>query len=358
MLSIITFIRRFFVRLDRGIERIRTEWNHRANMRSILIVLLIASAVVYCYTAMIAPPDDFPVRTLITVPSGSSSDQIAHSLVEQHVIRSAMAFEIAEILSGASNSLRAGDYMFKTPQNILAIAHIVATGAYGLEPIHITVPDGSTVKDMATLFAAQLPRFDASAFLAEAQPQEGYLFPDTYYFLPNVTEHTVVETMRQNFDQRIATLVPPIASSTYSLSDIVIMASIVEKEANTDHDRRMVAGVLWNRIAKNMPLQSDIPIMYVTGKYDSQLTMADLHNPSPYNTYVHAGLPIGPVDNPSLNAIDAAAFPIKNNYLFYLSDKSDTTYYATTYAGHMRNKALYMDHVTLATTTHATSSSQ
>ena len=318
-------------------------WDRRTNIRTILLLLLAASGGVWFYFTIFLPPELFPSKELIAIPVGSSTAEIGAILENNHVIRSAFAFRVIEKLRGVSGSLHAGDYIFKTPQNIWSVAHIIAIGSYGLEPLHITIPEGITVRKLSEIYAEQLPRFHKDAFLAQAIPLEGYLFPDTYYFLPNVNDTTVIAAMRQNFDIHIMKIQPTIASSTHSLADIVIMASIVEKEADTEHDRRMVAGVLWNRIARGIPLQSDIPIMYVTGKYDSQLTFADLRNPSPYNTYVHKGLPVGPVNNPSLSSILAAANPIKNDYLFYLSDKNNVTYYSKTYEQHLLYKAQYID---------------
>lgn len=333
----------FFEWLDHRYHDFRTIWEYRINIRTILFLLFVSSLGVWFYFTLFTAPDQFPSKTLISVPSGTAAADIGQLLQDEHVIRSALAFRIIEKLLGHSSTLHAGDYIFKQPQNVFVVAKAIAIGAYGLEPLHITIPEGSTVKQMADIYAAQLPRFKKDSFLTQALPLEGFLFPDTYFFLPNVNETTVIAAMRQNFDVHIQKINPQIIASKHTIQEIVTMASIVEKEANSEHDRRMVSGVLWNRIARGMPLQSDIPIMYVTGKYDSKLTFADLRNPSPYNTYVHKGLPIGPVNNPSISAILAAANPIKNDYLFYLSDSNDTTYYSKTYDQHLLYKAQYID---------------
>ncbi|MDB5188334.1 MAG: Endolytic murein transglycosylase [Candidatus Kaiserbacteria bacterium] len=343
MKKISDYIRGFFEWLDHEYYSFQTSWQYRINIRTILFLLFVGSLATWGYFVLFVAPDQFPSKVLITVPAGASATNIGIILEDQHVIRSAFTFRVIEKLLGASNTLHAGDYIFKQPENVLTVARAIAIGAYGLEPLHITIPEGYTVRQMAEIYAAQLPRFNKASFLTQAMPLEGFLFPDTYYFLPNVTETTVIAAMRQNFDVQIQKIQPQIASSTHTIEEITTMASIIEKEADTEHDRRMVSGVLWNRIAKGMPLQSDIPIMYVTGKYDSRLTLADLRNPSPYNTYVHKGLPIGPVNNPSIASILAAANPIKSDFLFYLSDKNNVTYYSKTYAQHLQYKALYID---------------
>jgi UPF0755 protein len=335
-----------FEHVHRQVDSFEALWRYRTNLRTSLFALLFGSFSAWMYFTQYTPPAQFPVHTLISVDKGASAQSIADDLVQQHVIRSAWAFRGIVYMYGATASLHAGDYSFKQPVGVWTIARAVMAGAYGLEPIHITIPEGTTVEDMAEMYARVLPRFDKKSFLIQATPHQGFLFPDTYYFLPNVHEDTVIKTMQANFDQRIASHPEIFAHTTHSMRDIVIMASIVEKEANKDYDRRMIAGVLWNRISKGIPLQSDVPIIYVTGKADSKLTLTDLKNDSPYNTYVHKGLPIGAVNNPSFSALAAAANPIKNDYLFYLADSNDTTYYARTYAEHLKFKAQYIDHAT------------
>ena len=197
-------------------------------------------------------------------------------------------------------------------------------------------------KEMAALLDRQFERFDAKNFLAEAQPQEGYLFPDTYFFMPNATERTIIQAMRQNFDQHLSEIELRLASSTHSLKDIVIMASLIEREARDPKDRRIIAGVLWNRLARKMPLQVDVTFLYTIGKDTFQLTTVDLISDSPYNTYKNKGLPPTPIGSPSLDSLLAAAEPTKNNYLFYLADHNGVTYFSRTYEEHLRKKRLYL----------------
>ncbi len=121
--------------------------------------------------------------------------------------------------------------------------------------------------------------------------------------------------MRQDFDGQIASIEPIIASSTHSLSDIITMASIVQDEASNTHDRDMIAGILWRRLAAGIPLQADPTLVYSTGKNDSQLTIADLVSTSPYNTYARKGLPPTPIGSPSLDSIIATAEATTSPYL-------------------------------------------
>jgi UPF0755 protein len=243
---------------------------------------------------------------------------------------------------GRARGAKAGDYIFKEPQSVWGIARRISTGAFGLEPVRIRITEGATTREMAEQLSKALPRFNADAFLLAARPQEGYLFPDTYFFLPNAHEDAVLDTLRQNFDAHIAELQPLIAASGHSLEEIITMASIIEREARVPADRRMISGVLWNRIRINMPLQVDVTFLYTVGKNTFQLTLADLRTDHPYNTYVNKGLPPGPIGSPSLDSIQAAAEPTPNPYLFYLADNTGVTHFSKTYEEHLRKKRLYL----------------
>ena len=120
------------------------------------------------------------------------------------------------------------------------------------------------------------------------------------------------------------------------------MASIIEKEAHTSDDRRVISGILWERLKIGMPLQVDATFLYINGKNTYDLSVDDLAIDSPYNTYKYAGLPIGPIGNPGLDSLEAALAPMTSPYLYYLSDKSGKTYYARTFNEHKRNREKYM----------------
>jgi len=292
---------------------------------------------------VIAPPQEFPVGKLVSVPEGASASEVGLLLQEQGVVQQSHTFRIAVILLGRDRGVRAGDYLFKEPKDVISIARAITTGAFGLEPIRFRVPEGATTNEMAKLFSSQLQRFDSDKFIGKAQPQEGYLFPDTYFFLPNASEDVVIDAMRQNFDAQVATLVGDITKSGRTLKDVVIMASILEREARNYEDRQKIAGVLWRRIKISMALQVDAAFIYSIGRSTFTLTTADLVNKDdPYNTYVHKGLPPGAIGSPSISSLRAAVNPIDKGYIFYLADRNYVTHYSKTYEEHLRKKALYL----------------
>lgn len=316
-------------------------WQAHANRRSIVIVIVGGALLTLSYIYVVEPPDDFPIDTLVNVPSGETLTQVSDTLEHSNVIRSALAFRVLVRVIGYERGVRAGDYLFKEPRDIFSVARAMSTGAFGLEPMRIRIPEGATTKDMSAIYGSRLQRFNRENFLAQAQPMEGFLFPDTYFFMPNATEDSVIQTMRQNFDAKIIDLQPLIEKSGHSLSDIVIMASIIEREARNSEDRRKISGVLWNRMRKGMALQVDVTFLYTIGKGTFQLTKKDLASDSPYNTYVNKGLPPTAIGSPSLDSLRASVDPFKSDYLYFLADRNGVTHFCKTYACQLANKARY-----------------
>ena len=303
-----------------------------------LITLLIGG---YCLA--FAPPSGFSPGSMVRVARGTPVPEIAAELATAHIIRHPSILRALLRVSGESGNVKPGVYQFTAPQNVFIIAYRLVAGAYGLPPVRITFIEGTTVREAAVHVASAMPDITADDFLAAAEGKEGYLFPDTYFFQPSDDAASIVAAMRANFDTKIAPIVPAIGASGHSLADIVTMASIVEKEARTSADRRMVAGILWNRIKLGMPLQVDAVFGYIFDRATYSPSPADLKVASPYNTYLHAGLPPGPIDNPGLDSLQAAAQPTKTSYLYYLTGRDGLMHYATTYAGHQANLRKYLN---------------
>ena len=189
------------------------------------------------------------------------------------------------------------------------------------QAVHITFVEGETISQMATQVANSFPNISAEEFISTAEHYDGYLFPDTYFFAPDADTATILTKMHLNFDTKITPLLPDISAAGHSLADVVTMASLIEGEASSTVDRGMVSGILWNRLAKNMPLQVDVA----------------------RETYTHRGLPAEPINNPSLDSLDAAVHPTSTKYLYYLTGKDGVMHYAKTLAEHNRNIALYLN---------------
>lgn len=295
------------------------------------------------YGTLLRPPSDFPRDSIIRVAPGATVQATAQTLQKEQVIRSAIAFRLALTISGKETGLIAGDYYFSKPESMVRIVQRMIAGDFRLTPVRITIPEGATVNQMADIFAQSLRSFSKDEFIAHASPQEGMLFPDTYFLPPNSSPDTVVATLQRTFEQKIAILEPEIRASGKPLKDIIIMASLIEKEARLTETRRTIAGILWERLRIGMPLQVDAAFLYINGKNTYELTMDDLAIDSLYNTYKYAGLPAGPIGSPGLDAIRATLTPIESPYLYYLADKNGATHYARTFDEHKRNRELYMN---------------
>jgi UPF0755 protein len=314
---------------------------HRYPRRWAAVLALVALFVGYRF--MLAPPTAFSPGSTVVIARGASASLVAQTLADAHIIAHPELLRIILHLSGSNTQAQAGIYRFNAPENLLTVAHRLVTGAYGIPPVRITLPEGMSTREMAERIADAYPSISANDFLAVGEPYEGYLFPDTYFFPPSVDAALIVKTMRANFNARTSSLSEEIRLSGHSLSDVVILASLIEKEARTTANRRIVAGILFSRLKLGMPLQVDAVFGYIYGRDTYSPSATDLTVKSPYNTYTHIGLPPGPINNPGLDSIDAVLHPTKTAYLYYLVGKDGLMHYATTHAGHQDNRRKYLD---------------
>lgn len=305
-------------------------------------LFLILASIAVLIVVVSQAPSSFPTERFdIPVESGDSISSVANELSERGVIRSKILFKASAVILSINKGILAGDYRFNYPQNAISIAYRMVHGHQGQSRIRITIPEGTNVFDMAYIYQKSLPNFSAPRFVSLAKKYEGYLYPDTYYFFENAKAEDIITTMKDNFDKKIATIQSDIDESGKTLEEILIMSSLVEKEAYADESRKIIAGILWKRIDEGMPLQVDAPFYYITGKAGGY-TLDDLKIDSPYNTYIHKGLPVAPISNPSLDTIIDTLEPMNTKYYYYLTGNDGVMRYAETFAGHIENKNLYL----------------
>ncbi|MEJ0053194.1 MAG: endolytic transglycosylase MltG [bacterium] len=311
--------------------------------RAQALALLVALALVFSgYWLLIRPPSAFPTGSIVTVPSGLAVSGVAKVLAEDNVVAYPRLLSVILRLSGNAAHVQAGDYSLEEPLGLAHVAYRLAAGDFDLDPVRVTLPEGLTAREMGLIYARSFPEITAENFRTAGERYEGYLFPDTYLFLPNAKAADVIATMRTNFDTKVASVTPEINASGHSFSDVIIMASILEREAKTSEDKRMVARILWNRIRIGMPLQVDAVFGYIHGRDTYSPTFADLEVDSPYNTYRNKGLPPGPIGNPGLDSIEAAATPAKTADLYYLTGFDGQMHYAKTFEEHKANRSKYL----------------
>jgi UPF0755 protein len=312
--------------------------------RFLPVAFLVGIALFLGYYVTFSPPVTFPSASLVKIPKGSTLASEAKVLQDRHLIRSATLFIWSAKLFGAANSVIPGEYFFSGPQSVVQVARRLAHGDFELVPVRVTIPEGLNAQQVAKLLSQDIADFDVQGFLDEAQSKEGYLFPDTYYFLPGEDPTDIVAALETNFQKKVSDSLVTTALQSFGkpLPDIVTMASLLEKEASNSHDRQIIAGILWKRVTLGMPLQVDAVFPYIIGKNSFQLTHADLQTQSPYNTYVNKGLPPGPIANPGVGAILAAVTPIKTTYLYYLSDMQGNFHFCATYSCQLANQRKYL----------------
>lgn len=294
------------------------------------------------YALIFTPPQHFPKGHIVAVDRGMTLEGVAQHFEKSGVVRSPLIFRSAVILLGGERRTHAGDYFFEEPAGVLSVAYRVAQGDFRLTPVVVRIPEGASAREIAAILEDSLDTFDTGLFLAYAAADEGYLFPDTYHFLPNATESEVYQALKDNFYRRTQEVKEEIARFGRPFDDVITMASIIELEGDDLETKRKIASVLWNRIGIGMALQVDASFVYILGKGTAQLSLEDLETDSPYNTYTHAGLPPGPISNPSLESILAAVTPIETDYLYYLADESGVTHFSKTFDEHTRKKARYL----------------
>jgi len=274
----------------------------------------------------------------IVIPQGGSMQTVENILLEKKCIRSKFLFDIYTNL--LNPQVRQGTYIIA--QSLPLYGYITA---FSREDVAVqtrfVIPEGYTNEQIATQCQAKLNQCNAKEFVEQAKTLQGYLFPDTYIFGGGETKSEVIAVMQKTFEKKARPLL-----NTYmgklSAYEIINLASIVEREANNETDMKMIADILLRRLQIGMALQVDATLFYERGEGTYDLSIKELRQDSPYNTYTNIGLPPTPIANPGLRAIGAVVNPIQNKYLFYLTGVDGKMRYAVTHDEHVRNKRLYL----------------
>ncbi len=260
----------------------------------------------------------------VRVPEGASISRVGQLLQEKKIIRSASYFKKV-----ATRTILPGIYAFSPSDTPEAIYQKLNRGE--VSSTRVTIPEGFTIKKIAARLKEKGVLTDESEFLQLTEGLEGQLFPDTYAFAKNVTAKEIISQLRGQFQKQVKALT--------LTREALIVASLIEREAETDEDRPKIAGVIYNRLKKNMRLQIDATVQYALPEHKGRLLFADLKVNSPYNTYLHAGLPPGPICSPGLPSLKAALAPETNDYLFYVQGEAKGHVFAKTFAEHRANIA-------------------
>lgn len=298
--------------------------------------------------------DEKTVRVVIS--KGKSASEIGNELYKSGVVRSALAFKFYVQFTDKSNSIQAGEFELSPNMSLFQLVEKLSKAPLQL---WVTIPEGLRREEIAERFIKGLEIDSSKAsqfrteFLNESATVEGRLFPDTYLFPRDVTGIRVARRLKDVFDQKVTTdLADLFKLSKLSFNEVIVMASIIERETKSKEERPIVTGILLNRLELGMPLQADATAQYAIanirclGKIDcewwKQVTREELETNSPFNTYKVTGLPPGPISNPGLVSIKAVLEPQETDYLYYIHEPNGKIHYARTLEEHNRNVNEYL----------------
>lgn len=289
-----------------------------------VMVLVCLFAVVYVFQQLYTIPQSFPVGKNFTINEKESLKSVSKRLEDEGYINSPLLFRAGISFLGKDRAIKIGGYVFDKPSSLSQVIEMFVNGKPASPLLSVTIPEGSTSLETATIIAKALPTISVEIFndLIARNHIEGKLFPSTYFLLPSYTEEDIIQLMLATFTKRIS---QPLQKETISLpltneNDVLVLSSILEGEANNEVDMKIVSGILLTRLSKGMPLQVDVA----------------------KETYKQKGLPKLPLNNPGVIAINATLHPTLTDYLFYVTGDDGKMHYAKTFEEHKRNVRKYL----------------
>ena len=283
------------------------------------------------------------------VRPGMSAREIGEEFQRRGIVRNKYEFWLMAKFYGYESKFLAGNYAFRAGMDTKEVLEKLMQG--DVSEFKFVIPEGFTVMDIAKRLESE-GIVNREEFLEEAEDfapydymenakgiryrAEGFLFPATYELSPDISSREILETMSRTFDQRLTSSMRNRARKMgLSIYDLVILASLVEKEALYEEDRPIIAQVLFKRLEIGMPLQCDASLQYLMDAPKEDVSIADTKIESPYNTYQNKGLPPGPIANPGMDSIKAVLYPADTDYLYFVADRDGHNYYSYTYDEHL-----------------------
>lgn len=309
----------------------------------ILLLLIIGGTYLWWIQSLMPVDPQNKTTQIFVVKNGEGIRELSTNLKQTGLIKNSIAFFLLVKQKNYDGKIQAGDFRLSSSMSTQQIAENLT---HGILDIWVTIPEGIRAEEIAQTLKSKMPNYQ-DTWQAQLKSNEGYLFPDTYQLPREALITNILPLFKQNFDRKYGEL-QKAPTNTLTDQQVIIVASLVEREAKFPEDRPLIASVIINRLKINMALQIDSTIQYALG-YQSDtktwwkkaLTSDDLQLKSPYNTYLNTGLPPTPICNPGQAALQAALNPASTDYLYYIADKTGHSHFAKTLAGHNKNIQQY-----------------
>ena len=325
----------------------------------LVILVMLGGGILLYYNSLLNPADSNGEKKIVEIPKGYTVKDVAKLLEKEGIIKKDLAFEVAVKLDNKQNQLQSGRYLLSSSMAMNEIINSIANGQAIDDSIKVTIPEGYelemiaekmeqaglTTKEKFIKAAQNIDQYDYP-FL-ESLPRdkdrkyllEGYLFPDTYKFSKDVTEEEIIDAMLNRFNKVFKKrYYKRVEQLGMTVDDIVTMASLIEREAKHDNERALISGVYYKRLDMGMKLQCDATIQYALGEQKQRLLYSDLEIDSSYNTYKHAGLPVGPISSVGEASIKAALYPEDTDYIYYVAKEDGSHVFSRTLEEHNKAK--------------------
>lgn len=272
---------------------------------------------------------------IVTVQPGMATVQIARLLNREGVIMDENYFLLLVRLKRATDRIKAGTYEFNSRWSTHKVLNKLING--DTLTIKLTIPEGYRARQIAELIEEkELGNKDRFLSVVQEKNLEGFLFPDTYFVGPDMHEEEIIEMMVNQFNKVFTDqMKEEIKKYKLTVRDVVILASIIEKEAKVEQEKWLISGVFYNRLRKRIHLEADPTVRYALKKFSGRLSYKDLEIDSPYNTYTHYGLPPGPICNPGRSSLMAAVYPARADFLYFVARGDGTHIFSKTYKEHL-----------------------
>lgn len=304
-----------------------------------IVIILVAFGFLWWSKGISPVNSKDKTEKVFVVEKGAGVRAIANNLKKEGLINDPVVFFLYIKKNASDKEIQAGSFKLSPSMNL---EQVLDTLSHGTIDLWVTIPEGMRAEEVADILSKEIPSYDES-WREQLVAQEGYLFPDTYLIPRDATIETVLSIFKNNFDNKISDAG---LTERSDLARIVNIASMVEREAITDEEKPMIASVISNRLRQDMALDIDATLQYAKGKVGNKWwtvpTGTDRKIDSPYNTYEYPGLPPGPISNPGIEAIRAAANPANSTYFYYIHDNDGKVHFAKTLEQHQANINKYL----------------